>query len=223
MEHEELRRAIEDAYLKFGFRSAWSFLYSSLSTLDKSDTVFLGLNPGGSGETFQPEFSSETCSAYEEEWQHSVGKGSSPLQLQVKALFCLLQRGPNEVLSGNFVPFRSRDWNTMQASPAMYAEVLAFARQLWAPILLQRPFRIVVMGRACETQVCEMMDAEFVEALPTGWGKITARFYAYPRGEICALPHLSRYRIFDRPEMPGELETRISGLRAHQEFQVSVG
>jgi len=216
MNQEYIRKQIDDAYHEFGFDLGWSFLYSPFSTLTSSDTVFLGLNPGGS--TADSKLSSEEGSAYTSEGWAGYPECEAPLQKQVLSLFGWLGAKADDVLAGNLVPFRSPDWTMVKNGHGdrEYAKVLEFARRLWTPILTQRPFRIVVMGRDCEEQVTQMLGAALTEIIPTGWGKTTARFYRYSGGEICALPHLSRYRIFRESKTPVELTSRIARMRAPQ-------
>ncbi|WP_299379611.1 hypothetical protein [uncultured Kiloniella sp.] len=189
----ELEKFIHSEYETQRHSLGWGLLYTPRSTLATARTVFMGLNPGGST-YIKPQFSSELGSSYTEETWGSYIKGGAPLQLQVRKLFEILDENPANVLSGNLVPFRSRNWASLENKEAS----LKTAEKVWRPILQSRSFRIVTMGKVAESSLVSMLAAEPTHVVETGWGNVKARFYKYDTGSLCCLPHLSRYKIFNR-------------------------
>ena len=134
-------------------------------------------------------------SAYRDESWGGHVPGESPLQKQVLALFRLLDVTPENVLAGNLVPFRSRDWGSL-ASPK---ESLEFGKQLWADVLrCAQPPLVITMGAMATSAIAEVVKAGNMTKHPTGWGNVMMSTGVYPGGLLVGLPHLSRFGIVTR-------------------------
>lgn len=210
MQIDELNKKIKEEYEKQGYTLGGGLLYSPKETLLKSHTVFLGVNPGGREPSPTITFSCEEGSAYTtQEWEAGTGVGNAPLQIQVQTLFKILNVDANQVLSGNLIPFKT------PSEKGLGRDAVEFGKKIWGKILTQKNYRIVLMGRLCETAITNALNAQFVDKCPTGWGQTEARFYKYSSGEICALPHLSRYRIFNRNKTT-ELERKLQKMPVYE-------
>lgn len=195
MTHDDIEAEIKKEYRTRKNQNGWTFLYSAKKTLIESDEVLIGLHPGGKEPASAETFSFEEKSHYYGEWEGGYEAGEHPFQKQAKFLIETLRgKNVNNVLCGNLIPFRASSWNTLENKPC----ALEFGKKIWEPLLTQRPFKIFVMGRVCEDVIVSLLHAKKTDEIPTNWGEISARFYIYDKGVICALPCLSRYKIFLR-------------------------
>jgi hypothetical protein len=81
-------------------------------------------------------------------------------------------------LAAHFCPFRSPDWNSL----ASRRESIEFSEALWRDVMkIVRPRAMICLGQAGPRAMTE---------------------YESPHGKtlIVQIPHLSRFRIFGRPE-----------------------
>lgn len=201
MNAASIENRIVAEYERRGDSAGWRFLASPFRTIANAQIVFIGLNPGGASETEgHGQFSCENGSAYETEaWAHHPA-GRSPLQLQVKALFEIVGAAPDEVLAGNLIPFRSKNLSDLRDFPS----ALQFGTKLWTEILGHAPRRLVIgMGKDVQSvlfdhyRVCPTSE-------PTGWGNQKLRYAKAEDTRVVGLPHLSRFRIFNREGSPEE-------------------
>lgn len=194
---ESLQQRIETAYHASGNRLGWRFLYSPIAVIDRADVAFIGLNPGGA-EPEPDRLAMDSGSAYcDEVWWDGYEPGCSPLQLQVRAVFAELGVRPEAVLAGNFVPFRSYDWPSLQNAAAG----LALGRALWREVLAQAGARVVVtMGTVVRNEIAALLGITQLDYHHTGWGRVRAARGAANGVTLIGLPHLSRYRLFGRIE-----------------------
>lgn len=207
---EVLRARIEAAYAAGGYRLGWRLLASPAGTLQGADTAFLGLNPGGRGETEgHGVFAMDRGSAFVLESWANHPPGRSPLQQQVLGLFERLGVAPQSCLAGNLVPFRSPSWAALPDR----RRALAFGAGLWQMIFARaRPRLVVTMGAETGRVARALLGASPTRQRPLGWGRVCAREADFPGGRIVSLPHLSRYRVFGRPASEaalGQLFDRI--------------
>jgi len=113
----------------------------------------------------------------------------------------------DQTLALNFCPFRSPDWKSL----VNQTESIRFSQRMWARILeIVEPQVIVCLGGEPADYLDPVLRAQ--GARPTGpearhssgWGSVTygVRRYTTARHELTMvrLPHLSRFRIFGRPE-----------------------
>jgi hypothetical protein len=96
-----------------------------------------------------------------------------------------------------FVPFRSPSWKTLPHS----LEALAFAQQLWKPVLAAlQPKLIVCIGiDQAFASACQICGAVARQSFPIGWGNYAAQVAVSPSTRVVGLPHLSRFMVFGRP------------------------
>ena len=199
MDAEHVRSEIEAEYRRRADILGWRLLCSPWQTTSKADVAFIGLNPGG---RIVPrghgELSTEGGSAYEiEEWA-GYPKGESPLQQQVRALCDLAEVEPRLVLAGNLVPFRSPDWKSLRGADS----AVKFGLMLWERLLSEaRPRLVIAMGSTVQQALCKHFIGSGVpESTLAGWGKLRIFRADHRAFRLVGLPHLSRFRIINRPK-----------------------
>jgi len=186
-------------YARLGYRHGWTFLMTRAARLRDARVAFVGLNPGGGG--------AGDDHPYEETWDQPLGNayfveswgpnGSlSPIQRQVQAWHTMLGIGADESLCAQFVPFRSPDWHRLDRKE----EALAVAARLWRGVLDVSPASLLVtMGKLPAEHLGSLLEGRVVATLPTGWGNSTIDVLDTPGGRrIVAMPHPSRYQLFNR-------------------------
>jgi hypothetical protein len=200
---KQFRNAYESkivrAYQASGNAMGWRFLSSPAQTLMGARVAFIGLNPGGSEhDDNHGEFSmAPGKSAYRDESWAGCNPGENKLQKQVLALFDRLNEKPEDVLSGNLVPFRSPNWASLKGSQ----KALEFGEELWREVLRKaRPSFVVTMGGEARDSVCRLLQIRNVKKTMVGWGNISASKGKFSGGTFVGLPHLSRFGILNRPE-----------------------
>lgn len=204
---------IHQAYEDLGHHLGWRFLYTPASTLSKdTKLMFAGINPGASH--YEPPLASvEQGNAYRKEpW----GKGNSlnSLQIQVCGLYELLSEKlgqpvdnlMDQSLATNLCPFRSPSW----AALPRQAESVEFCRELWKDIFDHlSPSVIICMAGVPFKYFGEVLKDRGFERtvttrVPVAWGRVTSTQSKYRLEDeevlTVRVPHLSRYRIFGRPE-----------------------
>ena len=181
--------------------------------MDKADVAFLGINPGGSRELPDRDgFSSECGSAYVVESWRDREPGQSPLQKQIQSLFRKLNVDPNDVLAGNLIPFRSPRYKTLPNK----GRAEEFGSSLWATILSwAKPKLVIGMGGPTNNALMQMLEVHQDEPIPVNWGKVKAcrgtfNLNGYA-GTFVGLPHLSTFKIMNRPESQAPLGKLLSG------------
>ena len=205
--------SIEAAYPRLGHTLGWRFLYSPKDTLDPmTEVVFIGLNPGG--KTFEePKRSFERGNAYL--WDPWDSGEFNRLQKQVQAFYQLFETAApsksrdqwmDASLAANFIPFRSGAFDSLEKR----TEVVQFAYKLWRPIFERlQPRVLVTMGVETTRHVHELLSeigkVKLGEPLKCGWGSISGRLGSITLADgrktlLIALPHLSRFPIFNRPQ-----------------------
>lgn len=212
----ELSHRIDVAYNASGNDKEWRLLASPPVVLDKADVAFIGLNPGGNkipGD--HPKLAPTSGSAYVEEVWGNFAPGMSPLQRQVRLLFRKLSVRPEDVLAGNLVPFRSRDWSHLQNVEFS----LNFGTALWTELLQRaRPTIIVGMGNVVFEALHRSLDCSDMEKFQVGWGKIAGRRATCSLGTLIGLPHLSRFGIVTRAKSQPGLAALFGDRWSAQEF-----
>jgi len=192
---------IEAEYRRLDHKLGWRFLACPKSNIETASIALVTTNPGG-WRFEEPKWSVEKGNAYEiEEWEWNKKKyppGQQPLQRQVLRLFELVgAKSPAEVLTGYFVPFRSRGWKTLHREK----ESRQFGLKLWGEVFkgAKNVRTIVAFGKGIEQEMVKLLDAEFVKDYPAHWGKLTIDEYRFgANGKLVMLPHLSRHSLFNR-------------------------
>lgn len=186
----------------------WRLLYSPCRVLNGAKVAFIGLNPGGS--LVNPAhgiFSCEGGSAYRKEIE-DWGKDSA-LQDQVLAVFRRLRVVPEDVLAGNLVPFRSPGEDSLRDAES----AISFGTRLWSEILAQaRPSVVVTMGKKANQAVSGLLGVRNRENHPVEWKPNIASRGTFPGGTWIGLPHLSRFKIMNRPISQPALDRVFRGL-----------
>jgi len=197
---------------RLGHNLGWRFLYSPRRTFASSTRiVFIGQNPGGC-RCESPVPSVENGNAYRvEPWNKPY---LNALQKQVCAFYWLISRVlpgndmcrlMDDTLAANFCPFRSPSWNQLRKKE----ESLRFSRKLWRDIFrLLGPEVIVTLSYQVRDEIDQLFRGiERPRSLSCRWrssaGGILKYRLAYVRhgGKrvlLIGLPHLSRFKIFDR-------------------------
>jgi hypothetical protein len=192
---------IQTEYELLGLTQGWRFLSSPSRNLTTARLAIITLNPGGERNleaSLAERWSSELGSAYRIEAWRGQSAGTAPLQRQIQRLCALLCEVPDDVLSGHFGPFRSKDWYSLPRRE----EAALFGLKLWRGILAESPARLIVcIGKAISGDgIAAACDARPVQSVPSGWGSLSIDRYLAPDGRrIIALPHLSRFGLFGEP------------------------
>jgi hypothetical protein len=215
---------IRGAEQKLGHQLSWRFLTTPAKTLSPDTKIaFVALNPGGN--RIPADHGRESCergSAYLHENWRSVA-----LQHQVQALFREIAVATSHPdyrslmdtsLMAYYIPFRSPSQRELR-SPK---ESLSFAFRLWSCLMEHiSPRLIVTMDRDTFTDFARILPGKPGTALaetrefPTGWGNYgadAARYRSLGNRNVtlARFPHLSRFKIFDRPASDEHVRRIIS-------------
>lgn len=214
LDPEWLLREIDTACRTGRYKLGWRLLASPWSTTQEAEVAFVGLNPGGKDATLgHGTLCMDAGSAYLTESWAGWEAGKSPLQKQVLSVFDRLGVQPDTVLAGNLIPFRSPNAASLAGTPA----AIEFGERLWQRLLKSaRPGLVVTMGAIPALSMRKIGRVETMTRHLVGWGNVTAS-----RGEgsdfrLICLPHLSRYRIMDRPQSRDALDAVFCGEQPPQ-------
>ena len=188
---------IEIEYRRLGYSIGWRFANCPWSYAKSAKLLLVSLNPGGHVAD-GPHWPQELGSAYRIERSKGLQPGEETLQKQVLALFDYLSLRDDEVFSAYYVPLRSPSWDKLKRRD----EALDCSRSLWHWLMPQVGFdRIVTIGHLAGARLAGLLGATADATIKAGWGMASAKRYRLPDGRpIIALPHLSRYQLFGRPE-----------------------
>lgn len=204
---------IRDAEQKLGHQLSWRFLTTPAKTLAPDTKIaFIALNPGGN--RIPADHGRESCergSAYlHENWR------SVDLQQQVQSLFREIAVATSHPdyrslmdtsLMAYYIPFRSPNHRELR-NPK---DSRSFAFRLWSRLMEQMsPHLIVTIDRDTFTDFARILAGKPQTALAetrefeTGWGNYGVDVARYRRlgtgtATLVRFPHLSRFKIFDRP------------------------
>lgn len=155
------------------------------------------LNPEGDRQ-HGPAWSQEVGSACVVEAWPPYGRGQSPIQRQVRAMFAVAGVRPEEAFSAHPLPFRSPSREALNRR----AQSVAFARTLWRWLPPQVPARLVVcIGREVGREMSSSPGIRELAPSPVGRGNVTASAGEAGDGRrLVVLPHLSRYQLVGRPQ-----------------------
>jgi hypothetical protein len=124
---------------------------------------------------------------------------------------------PNATLSAYFIPFRSPSYPPLVAPK----ESFAFGVTLWRKIFTEvHPVLVVCMGKPVERGLQSVWGRPMeATQYPVGWEPQTAVLSRYTGKLLLRLPHLSRFRIFERPAsaaplrvIRGEVDRHLAAL-----------
>jgi len=219
MTFDQAINQIKTQYERLGHQLGYRFLLSSKDTFN-SDVIFLNLNPGGDRiYPGQPTASCENGPAYlTESWGNNLKPGHSPLQVQVQHMLGEISvKMPEkrnllyDSMIAYFIPFRSPDYKSLHEKK----ESLEFAKSLWTQILSDRKTRLIIcLGNNVRDFLLSVYTKNYKYfPSPVGWGNLKAEIFIPDSGpRILKLPHLSRFRIFNRPESKQYIDKLISTL-----------
>jgi len=201
---------IEQGYQRSGNKLGWRFLSCPARNLTNAKVAFVGLNPAGNAPEDRDGFAMPTGkSAYRDESWGGKAPGRAALQQQVLALFQRLGQQPENVLSGQFVPFRSPRID--QLMNRQYC--LQFGESLWAQVLANaRPKLVITLGFDTFPHMRRILGVDEVEMIPVNWGNYCARRGRFNGGTLVALPHLSTFKIMKRTKSGPALDRLFDGL-----------
>ncbi|MBP9048869.1 MAG: hypothetical protein WAT35_15135 [Tabrizicola sp.] len=188
---------------KLQFSQGFKFLYGPWSSRAGLEVAFLSLNPGRA-----PPFaelrtvSDERGNSYLIEASTTV----SPLTQQFLTFAARVASPPEAILTGVVAPFRTDDWKG--ASLAQRRAMLSLGRSFWREPLIDARLRLIVaVSDEAAALAVELTGAKFDGKRPAGWGDLVIRRYRLPNGGVIAhLPHLSRFRLFGRPQSEDALD-----------------
>lgn len=206
-------------------RGGWRFLCVSKAVLTTTPQIALiTLNPGGTEDTLHSaaESCEHGCAYLAEEWSGNEA-GHHPLQLQVQALFKEIHQRllpeqsanalMNQSLIGYFVPYRTPSAQRSESKnmEGLTDEDYKIGEQLWGPIFrLHAPRLVFTIDRETFKRLEKILFAnggsKKLPPISTGWGNIKAEIAEGfgPNGplRLVRLPHLSRFKIFNRVNKP---------------------
>ncbi|MBL0649075.1 hypothetical protein [Aeromonas caviae] len=245
LDKKSVSDVIHQFYTLQGYKFEWSLSYNSFNILHTPEypIAFIGLNPGGDEKTkYNPEIESESGKSayYYENWTRSSlsppeEKDLNPLQMQMVKLYARLSDiyGCNysdlmdKSIMANFVPFRSKDWNSLPNK----STALEFSRQLWSEILKHARIKViicmsVVVFNELNTTLCELgfsLLPEKSEAKRTGWGRTKYQAVTYVKDNkevlLIRLPHLSRYKMFNSENCRVAIDDIMHMINSHVVLQ----
>jgi len=214
---------IELNYKKLGHNRGYRFLMYPKCTFSKeTDIAVITANPGGDIITEHPSKSCENGNAYfTESWKNS-SSGQDKLQIEMQILYKVLSKKFNfhgtplefsnsKVLSAYFIPFRSKDLNSLHNK----RETFEFAQNMWYNIFSNiLPKLIITIGNDAYQGISDVFELKFTgkqtdkEEFDTGWGtenpnskrsyKFNSTKYVLKNNKIVTiakLPHLSRFTV----------------------------
>ena len=207
MKFNDLVDQIDAEYRQRGDTLGWRWLYSPRQTLSTARVALVGLNPSG-GSHKPPIASCDDGNAYANESWSGLPPGHAKLQRQVLSLFSCLDVSPDEVLTGNLVPFRSRSWEALAKRPS----AVTFGQQLWRQVFAEHtPELVITMGNTARDALVEVLDARDRKYVTVNWGGLVGTRWVLPGGgRLVGLPHLDRFDIVTRPASQSALEELFS-------------
>ncbi len=212
---------VEAAYTRLGHRMGWRFLLTPRSTfIHGARVLLLSFHPGGDREyPEQSRASSDAGSAYDLESWGGSARGSSPLQVQVRAMLEAFGEPTGRTLSAYFVPFRAPDSASMTSARASRA----FAIGLWARLLPEiDPSVVITLGEDTYSGVGEALGAPTREIRrPAGWGKLDIVLGQFGKRLVVRIPHLSQFKLMSRAEgrqAVADVAGRVASFRAGRDW-----
>ena len=186
---------------EYKFNHGYKILYNRWSVIGQATVAFMSLNPGREGNAdLAWMISDERGSSHLVEKHTSI----SPINRQVLALYEFLDIDPSTVLDGVLHPFRSDEWNNFSA--AQKNAGLEIGKKFWREAIDGKIEKLIVSGKQIKPHVLSMTGAQIDAVIPSGWGEQTLERYTTATGmEIFIMPHLSRFKLFTRPECRGPL------------------
>ena len=204
---ESLYQRIHAAYKCSGNNDGWGIFASPKKTLNEARIAFLGLNPGGEGfpeSSRHHHFARRSGSAFvDDDW--GCEPGEHPLQKQVRKLFKKIEVKPEDVLAGNFVPFRSPRWKYLKEKKF----ALRFGEEIWEDILRRaRPRLVIGMAAPIFPSLCRIFNVKNTQPVLVGWGRCKGEWARFDgNGLLVRIPHLSTFKIMNRKQSEDGLRT----------------
>jgi len=182
---------------ELGFKEGYKFLYSPWKNIHSSNVAFISLNPGAAPKNISMrELSDERGNSYEIE--QTITK--SPITDQFLTMCDFLNLKPKDILTGVVSPFRSNNWEDLNSSQKSGS--LAIGEEFWRHVVARCNIKIFILCSSEPMNVFNnILDLKLEKKLPSGWGNTSLRRYVGINGQkVIQLPHLSRYKLFSRPE-----------------------
>ncbi len=150
--------SIEAEYQRLDHTLGWRFLTCPEGNIGTASVALITINPGGG--TFEPpKWSVESGSAYVIESWKGCAPGQESLQRQVQRMFQVMDVSPDKVLSGYFVPFRSRNWDELPRK----SESISFGAGLWQEVFKRAQVQtIIAFGKDTAPHMIDILGASFV-------------------------------------------------------------
>jgi len=166
-----------------------------MQNIETASVALITTNPGGS-QYEAPAFSLTAGSAYLNESWKGNPPGQEKLQLQVRRMCELIGTRPSNILSGYFVPFRSRNWDELPQKD----ESIEIAKNIWTDILGHSPAQMIfAFGKEIAPYLAPVLHAKKDNQILAGWGNQTTDLYSNGSRRLIVMPHLSRFGLFNRP------------------------
>lgn len=145
-------------------------------------------------------WSVENGSAYVIERWYGLPPGEHKLQRQVRRMFQIMSVKPEEVLSGYLVPFRSPSWGDLTEK----AESIKFGMDIWRGVFrIAKAKTVIAFGKDIAPYLTVLLMAVPHAKHQAAWGDQTIDAYRFAtEGRLIVLPHLSRFALFNRVNVP---------------------
>lgn len=199
---EEWDILLKHAEEELGLTKGYKFLYVPWKTLNSASVTFLSLNPGRAPDAADMRVvADERGNSYEVEQYTTKSNITAQFMRFAEFLGC----APNDILTGVVAPFRSDGWAELSSTQKRRSLELGYA--FWSEPLRHPDLKVItVCSEEAASMAVDITDASLDEVLDSGWGTIKIRRYRTPQGQLIVhLPHLSRFRLFGRPESEGPL------------------
>ena len=135
-----------------------------------------------------------------------ISRRSGAASATVQALCDRLNVLPHQVLAGNLVPWRSKDWKSLNGKK----EAVDFGIGMWTEIFNKLNPKIVVgIGGETERPLMMIMGITNMTRIATGWGKVTASYGSNGKQRVVCLPHLSTFKMMRKPKYEGVFDTLL--------------
>jgi hypothetical protein len=190
--------SIETECSRLGHKLGWRFLTCPKGNIESASIALIAINPGGD-KYLPPMWSVENGSAYVVETWKDRADGMERLQIQVQQMFQTIPVAPENILSGYLVPFRSKDWKSLENKQAS----LEFGLELWREVFRQaeKIETVIAFGKQMTPHMSKLLNANAKPKAEfhVGWGEQKIDLYECAgQRRLIVVPHLSRYAIFGR-------------------------
>jgi len=212
---KEIEELIVEAESDYNFRGGYKLLYVPWRTQDFAKIAFISLNPGKKPDIADPSvISDENGNSFEKEEKITL----SPLTPQFLKLTNFLNVPPSSILTGAMCPFRGDEWNDFSSKQKKIG--FEIGKKFWYPAIKKNQIKIIItlghgedLLKTITMPIVNELNAKKVKEIVIGNDWCTLRRFEGTKKTIIQLPHLSRFRIFNKKNSyKKEIEEIFKGL-----------